>query len=80
MANHQSDDVTLTGWLVKVTPLKGGDEGCSFVAAFATDREAELEMRDHPEGRGKRVRVERQLSVQEMMQLRLRPGEIRPHA
>jgi hypothetical protein len=51
-----------------------------FVAGFASEREAELEVRGQLEGRGKLILVERQLSTSEMMELRLKPGEIRPHA
>jgi hypothetical protein len=63
MGNNQPDGITLNGWLVKVTPVQGGGEPLErrFVAGFATAREAELEVRDLPGGRGNHVVVERQL-------------------
>jgi hypothetical protein len=79
MGNHEPNGMAPTGWLVRVTSVQGGGERW-FVAGFATEREAELEVREHLESRGKLILVERQLSTSEMMELRLKPGEIRPHA
>jgi hypothetical protein len=79
MSNHEPNGIAPTGWLARVTSVQGGGER-RFVAGFASEREAELEVRGQLEGRGKLILVERQLSTSEMMELRLKPGEIRPHA
>jgi hypothetical protein len=78
MADPQSDDMTITGWLVGVTPAQGG-EAILFAAAFKSGREAEIAVRNHPAGRRKHILMMRPLDVGEMMKLRMKPEDIKRH-
>jgi hypothetical protein len=74
----QSDEMTITGWLVSITPVEGG-ETKHVAAAFKTSRDAELAVRGHTDGRGTHITVVRQFDTGEMMHLRMKPGDIKRH-
>jgi hypothetical protein len=81
MANPQSDDIAATGWLVSVTPTLS-DKTYSVrlvAAAFETGSAAEFAVMATREGSGCHVIALRRFTAGEMMLLRLKPGDIKPH-